>query len=116
MKRLILLPLVVFALLGPAQAADANFLPWGKAKRAALRVADRMPISWLERGVSWCNRWSRHEVHCGVWASDGSSEIDGEVCDVTTVVGIRHRRDGRLGRIRVRMGKNLSCIDYGSDF
>ena len=83
---------VVVALSVRPPAADAHSLGWYQAKRAALRVANSFPISWERRKVDWCNRWSRHEVHCGVSAWNTEYDYDlgtsfrGDECSATAIV------------------------------
>ena len=93
--------LVATAWLAPA--VDAHTLRWGQGKRAALRVANSFPIVWDGRKVDWCNRWSRHEIHCGVsaWATEYDEyigETRGDECSATAIVKLR--RGSNRPRVR----------------
>jgi hypothetical protein len=111
MKWVTLFGLVALLLIGVRPpAADAHSLGWYQAKRAALRVTNSFPITWETRKVDWCNRWSRHEIHCGVsaWNTEYDYELDytsrGDECSATAIVKLRN------GESRPRVRKtDQSC-------
>jgi hypothetical protein len=98
-----------------AVPADAHWLRWGRAKRAAKHwMGNRAPFYPDKVKTTWCNRWSAHEVHCGVWAGlEGyDSLLDDwtwtEECDATAIVKMRRHSRG----LRVRGDHDMSCITY----
>jgi hypothetical protein len=95
-------------------SADAHTLGWSEAKRAAKRIADDFPIYPDRIKVDWCNRWSKHEVHCGVTGTvteydpDLEEMVEGDTCSDTAIV---KKRNG-TNRKTVRSDGSLSCFYY----
>lgn len=98
MKRIALTAAIAVAFVAAiAPTAAGHTLGWEEAKRAAKRVTNSFPIYVERRKVDWCNRWSTHEIHCGVtgWSmtyDDFLEEmVQGDTCSATAIV---KKRDG----------------------
>ena len=115
MKRITVgLAIAALAFAALAAPAAAHTLGWAEAKRAAKRVADDFPIYAEKVSVSWCNRWSKHEIHCGVrgtateYDPDLEEVVDGDSCSVTAIV----KKKAGSNRKHVRSRDDLSCFYY----